>query len=142
MLIKIPDERAAQLKALADSEGVTVTYLLGRFINREIKAGRLADETPGFRFKPKGQGIQVDIDGLKPQIISSDDARSLAKALENAASARGTFLDMDASGQPEVGRVGTGIYLKFSGARGRRVIAPSVAIDVARQLRSAAEAAE
>ena len=57
---------------------------------------------------------------------------------------RSIFLNWDAASQPEVGRVGTGIYVKFTGvgAKGRRVIAPSVALDLARQLRSAAEVAD
>jgi hypothetical protein len=141
MIIKIPDERAAQLKTLADNEGITVTDLLGRFINREIKAGRLPDETPGFRFKRQDHKVYVEIDGVKATPISCDDARSLAKHLERVAKGGGAFLDMDTPGQPEVGRVGTGIYLKFSGAgaNGRRVMAPSVALDVARQIRRAAQ---
>src|ERR1035437_2480372 len=118
MLIKVPDERAAQLKALADSEKITVTDLLGRFINQAIKAGRLPDETPGFRFNAKGQQVHVEIEGVKAPPMSCNDARSLAKALEQVVRKRGAFLDMDASGQPEVGRVGTGIYLTFSGVGG------------------------
>jgi hypothetical protein len=139
MLIKVPDERAAQLKALADSEGITITDLIGRFINREIKAGRLPDETPGFRFTPNGKEIYVDIEGIKTLTISGGDALSVAKGLERVARTGGAFLDMDAPGQPKIGCVGSGVYLEFSGAgaKGRRVVARSVALDIARQLRSA-----
>lgn len=147
MLIKIPDERAAQLKALADKEGMTVTDLIGRFINREIKAGRLPDETPGFRFNAKGQQVHVEIEGVKAPPMSCNAARSLAKQLEYMASGKSKHrvtLDMDVPSLPEVGRVGTGVYLEFhgTGARGRRVIAPGVALDIARQLRRAAADAD
>jgi len=143
MLIKIPDERATQLKALADREAITVTDLLGRFINREIKVGRLPDETPGFRFKPIGRKVQIEIDGIKAPAIPHEDARSLADQLERIAIKGGAFLDADAPGSFQVGRVGNGVYLQFvsNGAKARRVLAPSVTLDVARQLRRAAKAA-
>ena len=46
--VKLPDERHAQLKALASARGVTMVGLIGEWINQEISAGRLPDAIPGF----------------------------------------------------------------------------------------------
>ncbi|MHC2021479.1 hypothetical protein [Methylobacterium sp. CM6247] len=47
-LIKIPEARALQLRAIATTRECTVTEAVEHLIHEEIKAGRLPDALPGF----------------------------------------------------------------------------------------------
>lgn len=141
MLIKIPDERAEQLKAIAAVQNLTVTDLIGQFVNAQIKAGKIPDTTPGFVVTKNGK--QVEIAAERRVSLSAADALHAAEWLEKLIGGRGAMLDMDAPEQIEIARVGTGVKITIgSGAKAfEKVFAPSVARDVARQLRNAAKAA-
>lgn len=143
--IKLPPERAIQLRTLADARGVSVTEMVGALINREIKAGRLADGVPGFTVKPTRSGLSYDFtigDFVVPR-LSIAELRELADTVERVATTKGDsgkIVDIRST-RLAVARIGTGLRIIAenldTGNRVKRAFPPDVALDLARQLRNA-----
>jgi len=145
-LIKLPEARALQLRAIADVNGCTVTEAVELLINREIRAGRLADALPGFEIKVANKHVWFVVGeiGLPPLVPAH--ARTVAAYFLNAAdggdAARGIGL-----GQEEfklvVARKGRGIIVRAVDIAHEReakeTMTPGMARDLARQLVKAAD---
>ena len=61
--ISLPSERALQLRAIAKKRGLSLTELIRKYIESEIKAGVIADVIPGFRVEVVNRLIEFEIPG-------------------------------------------------------------------------------
>lgn len=138
--IRLPSERADQLRLLAASQGVPITTLLNRLITAEIERLGLAEEI--------GLGSDINVDPLEDGTVgvcgrdlatfiwTKPVALGVADAIERVTNKKGATLDIDAGLQ--IDRVGTSVRLKSIEADCERTFAPSVALDLAAIIRSAA----
>lgn len=146
-LIKLPDARALQLRAIADINECTMTEAIELLINREIKAGRLADAMPGFEIKTANKHVWFVIGEIGLPPLAPAHARLVAGLFLNAAeggvSARGLSL-----GEEEfellVVRKGRGVIVHATDVAHEReskvTMTLGMARDLARQLSKAADA--
>ncbi|NNM72718.1 hypothetical protein [Enterovirga aerilata] len=148
--VMLPIERARQLKNVASARRSRIIDVVERLIADAIAAGEIPDETPGWtvQVRKAGEVTFLTDDGAVgfPRLHASD-ARRLADDLEAVA----TGEKKGRSAGPLLGRRllmarrGQGLILAMqddAGAEiGRRTITPSIARDLARQLRNAADAA-
>jgi hypothetical protein len=146
-LLRLPRERALQLKALAKVRSITMTELIAGLINDAIAAGELPDQVPGFwvgaiDVQNDSPVIKFEMDGKAMQFLPAG-AREVADALEAAVRDPAVYVTMPGQTRVTVQRQGSGIAI-VAGLEDkvRRVVAPSIAGDLARQLRRAATAAE
>lgn len=144
--IKLPAARGAQLKALAKGRNLTIVDLIGTWIGEAIEAGEIPDEIPGFvveRAKqPSRNMIRFAVDGGEV-VAWPQEAIGLADTLEELASTPGSVLIFlkERVGMVQIDRVGNGVCIELKDQEGaRKVVAPGIARDVARQLRRVAKA--
>ncbi len=79
--IMLPEARIAQLRALADANGVTLTETIERLINNEIAAGRLPDTLPGFEVTPAVRRVYLTVDDFTFPAMTVRQARQIADLL-------------------------------------------------------------
>lgn len=146
-LIKLPEARALQLRAIADVNGCTVTEAVELLINREIKAGRLADTLHGFEITNANGHTWFVIGeiGLPPLVPAH--TRLVAALFVNAAdgsrdSAKGLSLGHD-DFELLISRKGRGVIVTARDVTHDREskvsMTPGMARDLARQLNKAAD---
>jgi hypothetical protein len=147
----LPAERGAQLHALAKHHGVTVVDLVERWILDDLEAAGLPVTLPGLEVKPMADDrdafVHLDAEGLPIVHATANEARRLASLFDGIAASGGKGEIATSPGDVVgVARVGRGMALTVrcgtSGNSGKRTITPGIARDLARQLRTAAEAIE
>lgn len=79
--ITLPTERAVQLRAIALAHGLSLTELLCKLIESEIKAGVITDDVPGFRLEKVGGIIEFQVQ-KKTIRLTFQEADAIACALE------------------------------------------------------------
>lgn len=138
-LIRIPGERADQLRRLAEHKGGSVADLIGQLIAAEVKRLGLGPQI--------GLGSTVDIAELENGqvhfsaadlgtfIWSKEATAAVAGAIDNALGRKGGALDLDAG--LEIARVGTSIKIRNIETDEARSFAPSIAKELAALLRAA-----
>ncbi len=147
--ILLPIERARQLKSVADARGSRITDLIEAIVTGAILAGEIPDSTPGFKIEPSVNGgvtFATDDGQLGFAKLTAIDGLRIADALEAISTGgKGKVLEITGQNSLVVARKGQGVVLlgrDAAGAEtGRRTITPSLARDLARQLRAAAFAA-
>ncbi|WP_265519487.1 hypothetical protein [Nitratireductor luteus] len=140
-LLRIPTERADQLKAVAAHKSVSVSDLIGELVTVEAKRLAITDSL--------GIGGSADASKLEDGTIALSAARlgnfqwkvavatfvaETIEALANRKKASNVF-DVDAG--VEIARVGPSIRLRNIHTGEARTFAPSVALDLARLIREA-----
>lgn len=85
--ISLPPSRASQLRSIAHAHDCSITDAIELLIRREIKAGRLNDELPGFAAHTEHGHVCLEIGwvGLPP--LSPANARVVADFFEATADA-------------------------------------------------------
>lgn len=136
--IVIPDERHAQLKALADARRISLADAIGVLINIAIEQGEIADELPGFTFERTGDLVSIEAAGAFAKQMNRETARKMAQearaVLDGGVAAFATL--------PEglrLSRRGSGVKLTDIASGNEKTMAPSVARDVVRLIEKAAE---
>ncbi len=139
-LIRLPVERAHQLKALAAHKNLTMADLVAELIDAETNRLGISDEI--------GLGYQINVDRLENGVVrfsateigtfqwDKPTALNVSVALERVADSRGGHLDIDSG--LEMRRVGTSVKVKNIETGGERTFAPSIARALATNLRKAA----
>lgn len=146
--VTLPNARAAQLERLSVSSGVSVAELIEQLINREIAAGRLVDSLPGFEITTTKRPRRVILtvpDGIQLDPIAPVQARTLADAFEALAGGHPGKRISTANAILLLTRRGRGIVLQSErgfDTFGKASMTPTMARDLARQLRAAAAEAE
>ena len=135
---RVSAERAEQLKAIAAARRSTVASLVDEMVAKAMQAGELPDTTPGVVIEadPATREITLRLDDLTLEPMAPGYALDLAGQLEHPE----RTMNVIGRNMVEIGRVGAAIEIKamFAKREARRVFTPSVARDVARQLRAAA----
>jgi hypothetical protein len=80
--IMLPVERVAQLRALAATDGTTITETIERLINQEIAAGRLPDQVPGYDVIAAVRRVFLSVHDFTFPALSPRQARQIARLLE------------------------------------------------------------
>lgn len=150
--VMLPTARLAQLHTLAGlrEPPITVTELIEEMVSREMEAGTIPDQLPGFTVcvLDHGQGyvpsfiIDDDLD-FGFERMRPADALAVAGVLEAAVTpgaASGKSIGTG-SDQIKIARVGRGIVITGTRPDHRRSLTPRMALDLARQLRNAADLA-
>ncbi|WP_157196497.1 hypothetical protein [Methylobacterium sp. 88A] len=151
--IMLPAARLAQLHNLAALRDppISTTELIEELIGREVEAGAIRDELPGFSICVVDHGK-----GYVPSFIIDDDldfgfermrpadALAIADVLD-AVSRPGPAAGKSIGVAPrllKIARVGRGVVLAGSLPGQRRTVTSRMARDLARQLRAAVERAK
>ena len=136
-LIRIPSERADQLRALAQHKGTTVSALVGDLVSTEISRLGILREigVGGFDVADLEDGnVAFSAHPLGSLTWSKETARDVAETLVNIATNRGRgsggAINVDAS--LEFSRAGAGIRLKNIETDRAQIIATTVATDLAK----------
>ena len=140
-LLKLPLPLHTQLRALAQARGTTMTEIIADVIAKAIEGGELRDETPGVEIVVTDETITLRAGDLTLPAMTMAEARDVANYLEEVVArtiVRGIMLESGAV--LTVRRRGSGVSLEPD-PRGeqRHVMAPTVARDLARQIRKAAD---
>jgi hypothetical protein len=110
--ISLPSERASQLRAIANKRGLSLTELIRKYIESEIKAGVIADVIPGFRVEVVNGLIEFEIPG-RTITLTKKEAGEIAGYLM----AGGTTywcLELEKSNlYLEIHRRGRGLVIRF-----------------------------
>ena len=110
--ISLPIERASQLRAIAKKRGLSLTELIRKYIESEIKAGVVADVIPGFRVEAVNGLIEFEIPG-RTITLTKKEAGEIAGYLM----AGGTTywcLELEKSNlHLEIHRRGRGLVIRF-----------------------------
>lgn len=137
-LLRLPSERADQLRRLAEYKRISLADLVGELATTEINRLGLVHEI--------GLGSTIDICRLENGLLHVDlgfgvmhwtdeNMRNVIAAIESALSKKGGALDMDSG--IEVSRVGTAIKVKSVGNEGERNFAPGIAKELVALMRAA-----
>ncbi|GGC72111.1 hypothetical protein [Chelatococcus reniformis] len=132
--------RAAQFKDLAARRGVTVGGLVEQIIADAIAAGELPDTLPGYyiAIDHRKARVSLAIEGEQVVNMSQAGAQSLAEAIATISDRNGSVtLVADVEPAIEVRRVGAAVALSVAGST--NTIGRSVASDLIRQVRKAAD---
>ena len=145
--IRLSTDRAEQLRALAEVRRSTVAGLVDDLVSAELRSGDLPDTTPCVTIARGNDGqVTLTVEGVALPPLPAGELNDLAGYLENPKTAKGAekrlvaFYGENGDTMAEVGHVGRAIEFKIThaGASARKVMTPSVARDLARQLRAAA----
>jgi hypothetical protein len=161
--LTLSEERGEQIRMIAAAHNLTITELLARFINLEIRRGTIPDEIPGYRIKCVDRHVEISIKKATIRATASE-AKSIAEGIEQSAGdpiflAQSQLKDkstlfafygdnwIDTSGGDNVlvRRRGRGLIIEFNKYKkrtaARRSLSPDVAYDLARLIRVAAKKA-
>lgn len=145
--IVVPDERAAQLRKIAEERHTTVAEVVGLLLNHAYDTGLATRHLPGIEVRRAGKTITVDY-GSFTRSFRVDLAETMANALrffsepKLPAGFRGTLRETAEalSGIHEhagLSRRGTSVVIGSGDER--RVLAPSVARDLANMIEEVAK---
>jgi hypothetical protein len=152
MTITLPSERASQLRAIAAKHGLSLTKLLCKYIESEIRAGVILDEVPGLRVEVVNGVIEFELQG-RTITLTKHEAAEIATALEQADP--DCWLELENNSLYfAIRRRGRGLVVRFLGSEKmrqwsrkglsastipwtRQGLSPSIAGDLARLFRTA-----
>jgi len=151
--VMLPAERIAQLRTLAETEGITITELIERWINAEIAAERLPDILPNFEVTATKGRVWFIVKDFSFPTMTPVQAEQVADVLIEIAEAKDIpgKRALLGTGEDEISlkvvRKGRGVLINGEDVRtGRAVTAsltPGMARDLARIIRNeAAKAAK
>jgi hypothetical protein len=148
VLIRLPEERRDQLALLARRLDLPMAEAFGWLINQEISRGGLRDETPGFHITVRKNRVSFGFDNFNTPFLTPDEALQISELILLATVKNGRFGKRIAVHRPpgaimKLARVGNGVVIEGSrnGVAARRTFPHDLAVDVARQIRVAAEQA-
>lgn len=82
-MLKLPDERGAQLKMIAEREGKTVVDVVTDHINAKVAEGVIAADLPGVTIAKTADGLKIELPGFGGE-VSASEAAKLADGLREA----------------------------------------------------------
>jgi hypothetical protein len=132
--VVLPDEREAQLRAIAATHNVTVAESVGLLVGWAIEQGKVEAGIPGIEIHRNGDTVEIDF-GTFRRVYTVELARAFAVALRWFARPKGTqFSDIleALSGAEVIGLSRRGTSIKIAGDEGdERTLAPSIARELA-----------
>jgi len=126
-VIKVPKERAEQLRMLSRRRQMPIADLIGEYVNAQIAAGHLPAELPGFAIERTGDTIIFGA-GTFSADLSVQDAARLGAALRDCAD--GSIDEVRLCQGLRVLRNGRGLSLKHRGAAEERTMSRGIARDL------------
>lgn len=141
-LIKLPAERVEQLRLLSKARDLPIADLIAEYVRDQVAAGHIPSGVPGIVVKRAGKKVRIDY-GTFTQTDDAQWAQLFALALRYVASRRENPVSQLAevvSGAHQMGvsRQGTGVKIKVD--KHERVLAPSIAVDLADEIERIATA--
>lgn len=82
-MLKLSDERGAQLKMIAEREGKTVVDAVSDMIRSKIDAGTIPADLPGVSIAKTGETVRIEMPGFAGE-VSAIEAAKLADSLREA----------------------------------------------------------
>lgn len=132
--IVLPDEREAQLRAIAAAHNVTVAESVGLLVGWAIEQGKVEAGIPGIEIRRAGDTVEIDFGSFK-RVYSPELSKAFAVALRWFAGPRKTHVSdiLEAfAGADIVGISRRGTSVKIVGDNGQeRTLAPSIARELA-----------
>jgi hypothetical protein len=137
--IMLPVERVAQLRALAASNGTTITETIERLINQEIAAGRLPDTLPGFDVIATVSGVFLSVHDFTFPALSPRQARQIAGLLEEFGTGKeggkkARFSTGDEEIRFRISRKGRGVMIGGEDIQAARTVKATMTAGMARDL--------
>ncbi|MGF7160343.1 hypothetical protein FHS85_001966 [Rhodoligotrophos appendicifer] len=150
-MLKIPDERASQLKRLSRHHGKPMTEVLGSLIAQELEKEGLSRDMPGLGAEVVktnvGLRIAITVENITTAGLNVSEAIGLANAIDQIShkAGRASVSFKSTSDKMEVDRVGSAVRLAIhddlTETAAKRVMPVSIAQEFAHQIRLAAERA-
>ena len=79
-LLQLPSERMAQLRNLSRNRDITISDLIGEYVNDQITKGNLEADLPGFKIERIGDSVSIDT-GDWTKTIPASTAETLGYAI-------------------------------------------------------------
>jgi len=136
--ILLHPDRYAQLEAFAVSLGVSLAEAVAVMLNREIAAGHLNEDLPGVIVQRHGDNVALSIENVYARVLPIDVALGVAAGLERTA-APGLLRIVNLDADLEIARKGRGVIVTDFASRNSRSFTSSLALDLARLIRKAAQ---
>jgi hypothetical protein len=140
LMLKLPVERALQLKQLAKSRGLSITDLIGEMVRAEFRTRNIIYEIPGYKIYVSGGKIRFDVADVKTFRLRPNEAAKIAESLERTAVSGGVITMTVDGADLKISRIGGGVSLQVldrDGSKSRRVTTPGIVQDLVEQLRGA-----
>ncbi|WP_031327899.1 hypothetical protein ACTTAF_12135 [Rhodobacter capsulatus] len=120
-MLRLPDERGAQLRQIAEKKNTTVSELITDYIRSEIEAGTIPSNIPGINVAKAGESIAISAPGFEAS-VPLQEGQTLADLLRKSAALSPS--DFERKKQWFDGLAGlSGVTLKRMGA-GVRIVSP------------------
>lgn len=150
--IKLPRERVDQLKSLGEVWNLSVADVIAKMVNQQVEAGVISGDVPGVTVERQGDRFRLDMlngwdrtfqkigsELREDRLLRAQELRQLAKSLRDS-------FDLP-KGEPllptpkgfDLSRRGRYLKLRDSITGSERTLPPSVAKDIAKQIRSAVD---
>lgn len=144
-MLKLPDERGAQLRQIAAAKNTTIPDLIADYVRAEIEAGTIPADLPGIEVAKEGESITIKAKGFEATIPAKEGPTlaDLMRASGNAPSDPERKLrwieGLAGLSGIKVKRAGNGVKLVSPFTGKEYPLALHVASDLADQIDRAAE---
>lgn len=144
-MLKLPDERGAQLRQIAAAKNTTIPDLIAGFVRAEIEAGTIPADLPGIDVAKEGESITIKAKGFEAT-IPANEGPTLADLMRTSGNAPSDperklrwIEGLAALSGIRVKRAGNGVKLVSPSTGEEYPLALHVASDLADQIDRAAE---
>ena len=120
-MLRLPDERGAQLRQIAEKKNPTVSELITDYIRSEIKAGTIPSNIPGINVAKAGESIAISAPGFEAS-VPAHKGQTLADLLRKSAALTPSAFEHKKEWLEGIAAL-SGIKLKRMGA-GVRIVSP------------------
>lgn len=138
-IIKLPQERHDQLKALSEKWNLSIADCIGKMINEQIAAGELPEGLPGVTVKKYRAGAKLvtpDLDLTFKRLEYLEAAGKAIRAMTRPAKGKSLVKPPEGLG---VARRGTSVKITDTSTGKVTTLAPSIAEELADQMERVAK---
>lgn len=134
--LHLSPRRLEQINAIAVALGVTATEAVAHMIRKEIAAGTIPGDIPGFAVKADAGSIAVRIDDGELATYSADAAREIAASIRGTVAGEASIFST--KNRFSFIRVGRGFKLRVPLSGSEVSMTGDLALDLADQIEKAA----
>lgn len=133
--LRLSHRRLAQINSIADALGVSATEAIAYMIRKEVAAGTIPADIPGFVVSSANGSVAISIDDADPAALSVDAARALAGSIRGTVAGEASQFSVK-DGYSFI-RIGRGFKLRVPLSGEEVAMTGDLAIDLADQIERA-----
>lgn len=134
--LRLSHRRLAQINAIADALDVSATEAIAHMIRKEVAAGTIPAEIPGFVVKPEQGGVSIRLDDGERVIYSAEAAREMAATIRETVAGQASVFNV--KNNYSFIRIGRGFKLRVPLSGPEVSMTGDLAVDLAGQIAKAA----